>query len=66
MCFGRSDDPGTVWGYYLGGAVLLVCVFSILGAAVAWIVRMERRRNEAFEREGLLREGSSSPERWPL
>ena len=65
-CFGAGDNKEMIRAFYIGGAMLLVCVFSILGTLVYYIKRSEREKAEIFKRMGLMKEGEKTDERWPL
>jgi hypothetical protein len=65
-CFGGDGNTDMVKAFYIGGAILLVCVFSILGTLVWYIRRSERQKAAMFKKLGLMKEGEHSDERWPL
>ncbi len=65
-CFGLTDNEGLVRGFLIGGAVLLVCVFSIIGTIVFYVKRSEKKKREKFVKMGLMKEGEKTSERWPI
>lgn len=47
VCFGKNDNPGLVSGLTWGIVILAGAAFLSLGAIVAAVVRMEKRKAEA-------------------
>lgn len=60
VCFGQSDNKNLGTAFYIGGAILLGCTFSLLGGLVYAIMRMEKARLAQDRAMGLLDEGASS------
>lgn len=54
VCFGQADNQSLVKGFTIGGAMLLTFTFSLLGALVYAVVRLEKTRLAADRRLGLL------------
>ena len=60
VCFGQNDNKTLGLAFYIGGAILLGCTFSLLGALVYSIMRLEKARLVQDRRLGLVDEGASS------
>lgn len=54
VCFGQADNQALVRGFTLGGVILLTCTFSLLGALVYAVMRLEKTRLAEDRRLGLL------------
>lgn len=65
-CFGTGDNKDLARAFYIGGGIMLVSVFSILGTLVWYVRRSEREKKEMYLKMGLMKEGEDSQERWPL
>lgn len=53
VCFG-ADDKNVVNAFYIGGALLILMTFVLLGGLVYAVHRMERSRLAEDRRLGLL------------
>ena len=65
-CFGTGDNKDLAKAFYIGGGMMLVSVFAILGSLVCYIRRSEREKAKLYAKMGLMKEGEGSQERWPL
>ncbi|MBI3299799.1 MAG: hypothetical protein HYZ75_16655 [Elusimicrobia bacterium] len=54
VCFGVNDNKDVVKAFYIGGVILLVCTFSLVGALIYAIVRLEKARQVQDRKLGLL------------
>lgn len=64
VCFGGDGNETIIRALFVGGGILLLILFAIVGTFVRYIVKTEKLKEETFRKMGLMKEGHTSGERF--